>query len=83
MSKILAVDYDREILDLLREAIEPLGHEISLATDGLEAMRKAEQENPDLVLLDLEMPGLDGFEVCSRLKSIPGLKEVPIVFLSM
>ena len=83
MSKILAVDDDREILDLLRQAIKPLGHEIFFATDGLEAVRKAEQENPDLVLLDLELPGLDGFEVCSRLKSLPGLREVPIIFLSM
>ena len=83
MSKILVVDDDPGILDLLREAIEPLGHEISFATDGLEAVTKAEKENPDLILLDLELPGLDGFEVCTRLKSVPGLKDVPIIFLSM
>jgi signal transduction histidine kinase len=52
------------------------------ATSGIEALKLAESEVPDLILLDIQMPELDGFEVCERLKKIPTLKDIPVIFLT-
>jgi len=80
-NKILVVDDDSDILDFL---IELLQDEISVsfASDGPKALELAKLHNPDLILLDVMMPGMDGFEVCRRLKTDPDVKHIPVVFLT-
>jgi sigma-B regulation protein RsbU (phosphoserine phosphatase) len=79
--RVLIVDDARPNLDLL---VEGLGsdHRLSVATSGEAALQIAARTPPDLVLLDIVMPGLDGYEVCRRLRQLPATAEVPIMFLS-
>jgi len=58
------------------------GYEISEAVDGEEGMKKVKEEKPDLVLLDLILPGIDGFEVLSKMKEDPALASIPVIILS-
>jgi CheY-like chemotaxis protein len=58
------------------------GHEVSVASGGKEGLEKAEQEKPDLILLDVMMPEMDGYETCRRLKANPATAAIPVVFLS-
>ena len=67
-AKILVVDDEHSLVDLVRSYLEAEGHRVSVAFDGYSALRIAEQERPDVVVLDLMMPGLDGIEVCRRLR---------------
>ncbi len=82
MATILAIDDDWELIEFLCTALEPLGHELLTAGDGLAALEIVKRQIPDLVLLDVNLPGIDGYEVCARLKSIPDFATVPILFLS-
>jgi CheY-like chemotaxis protein len=68
-------------LDILVEGLKS-DHKLSLALDGEMALQIAARTPPDLVLLDIVMPGLDGYEVCRRLRQMPETAEVPIMFLS-
>lgn len=79
---ILVVDDNELNRDLLRRNLEPEGYQIVLATNGVEAMELAAVERFDLVLLDLLMPEMDGFSVLQHMKSIPLLRDVPIVVVS-
>ena len=79
--RVLLVDDVKSNLDVLVEALK--GHYLlSLAVDGESALRSIAQNPPDLVLLDLMMPRLDGYEVCKRLRADPATRELPIIFLS-
>ncbi len=80
--KILLVDDTPENLALLMETLEPAGYQIFVATSGEKALEIAPKIEPDLILLDIMMPGLDGYETCERLKKDPSLKDIPIIFLS-
>lgn len=80
--KILLVDDASPNLAVLSAALEPEGYEILAASDGAMALKVAALARPDLVLLDVVMPGLDGFETCRRLKAIEGMAEVPVIFLT-
>lgn len=77
--RILVVDDDPEILSLLRRGLTYEGYVVEEASDGKEALAKALQSSPDLVVLDVMMPGLDGLEVCDRLRQA---NDVPILMLS-
>lgn len=77
--RILVVDDDPEILSLLRRGLTYEGYVVEEASDGKEALAKALQWSPDLVVLDVMMPGLDGLEVCDRLRQAD---DVPILMLS-
>lgn len=81
-SKILVVDDDREIIGLLTLILSSENYEVFPADSGELALECALSIRPDLILLDIKMPGIDGFEVCTRLKSYPELKEIPVIFLS-
>ena len=79
--RVLLVDDARSSLDVLVEALQ--GHHLlSVALDGESALRSIAHSPPDLVLLDLMMPRLDGYEVCKRLRAQPATRELPIIFLS-
>ena len=77
--KILVVDDDTNICELLRLYLTKEGHQVTVANDGEEGLEKFNQVKPDMVLLDVMMPGEDGFAVCRRIRS---LTEAPILFLS-
>ena len=84
MSKdfILVVEDDEDILQLLRYNLEASGYEVATAMDGLDALEKARKQPPKLVLLDLMLPGMDGFDVCKELKKTPETSNVPIIMLT-
>ena len=79
---MLLVDDDPVIVRLLEVNFRLEGFEVDTAASGIEAVEKARADRPDLVLLDVMMPGVDGWEACRRLREAPGLADVPIVFLS-
>ena len=79
---MLLVDDDPVIVRLLEVNFRLEGFEVDTATSGIEAVEKARADRPDLVLLDVMMPGVDGWEACRRLREAPGLADVPVVFLS-
>jgi len=79
--RVLLVDDAKSNLDILVEGLKS-DHKLSLALNGESALQVASRTPPDLVLLDIVMPGLDGYEVCRRLREMPETAEVPIMFLS-
>src|SRR6266498_1399943 len=81
-ARILVVDDDQVIQQLLKVNLELEGYEVEVASDGEEALRSFGAFQPNLVLLDIMMPKLDGWEVSRRLKNRPGAGTVPIVLLS-
>jgi DNA-binding response OmpR family regulator len=81
-ARILVVDDDRVIQQLLKVNLELEGYAVEVADDGEEALAQFELFRPDLVVLDIMMPRLDGWEVCRRLKSDTDSARVPIVLLS-
>jgi CheY-like chemotaxis protein len=81
-AKLLIVDDKTANLDLLREMLAPLGHQIFFATSGAKALSIVPSVLPDLVLLDVMMPEMDGFETCCRFKDDPALSEIPVVFVT-
>lgn len=80
--KVLLVDDEADILELLRYHLEREGIAVTVASNGLEAVDAAVREHPDLVVLDIMMPGMDGVEVCGQLRRTPGLEDVLIAFLT-
>ncbi|MDD3444849.1 MAG: diguanylate cyclase [Zavarzinia sp.] len=78
---ILIVDDDPAIVQLLGEMLKPFG-EIRFALSGEQALAITTSFTPDLILLDINMPGVNGLDVCRRLKANPGLREVPIIFVT-
>ena len=79
---VLIVDDVPDNLALLHDALDAAGYTVLVATDGASALQRAAQAEPDIVLLDAVMPGLDGFEVARRLKAGPETAHIPIVFMT-
>lgn len=82
MATILVVDDEEPILELLRFNLEKEGYLVCAAKDGAEALERVEKEHPDLVVLDLMLPGMDGLEVCRRIRLIPKYQQIPIIMLT-
>lgn len=82
MPRVLVVDDDKVIQQLLEVNLELEGYEVVKASNGEEALKMVQDIRPDLILLDVMMPKLDGREVCRRIKSDPLTAETPIIFLS-
>ncbi len=84
MVRVLAVDDDPIILRLLQLNLELEGHEVLTAADGRSGLDAVRRERPDLVLLDVMMPNLDGFQVCAEVRADPdpAIAAIPIVMLS-
>jgi two-component system, OmpR family, alkaline phosphatase synthesis response regulator PhoP len=80
--KLLLVDDEQDILEFLTYNLRKEGYHVTSATNGDEALAIARREQPDLVLLDVMMPGLDGIEVCRELRQMPGMSDVLIAFLT-
>ncbi len=81
-NRILLVDDEEDILEMIRYNLEKEGFEIETANNGKEAIEKAKKFNPNLVLLDVMMPEMDGIETCLAIKDIDGLKNTMIAFLT-
>nr|WP_139240457.1 response regulator [Geitlerinema sp. PCC 9228] len=79
---ILLVDDDASNLFLLEEILQAEGYEVVSASSGYQALEFAQKSLPELIVLDIMMPGMDGFEVCQHLRNTPSLQTVPIIFLT-
>ena len=82
MPKILIVDDDVTITDLMQSLVKMEGHEATIVNDSLQAVEVARSVQPDLITLDLMMPGLTGFEVCQLLHQDPEFSNTPIIIIS-
>ena len=81
-SVVLVVDDNPENLRVLREMLADQGCAVRVARDGHQALRSVEESAPDMILLDIHMPELDGYEVCRRLKADARFQDIPVIFLS-
>ena len=82
MVRILVVDDEEDIRRISMKILERAGHEVDTASDGEEGLIKATTLKPDLIVLDLMMPGMSGLEVCKLLKMRSDTKHIPIIILS-
>jgi len=80
--KIMAVDDERHIVRLIQVNLERSGFQVVTAFDGPDALKKVESDRPDLIVLDVMMPRMDGFEVLKRLQANPETREIPIIMLT-
>jgi DNA-binding response OmpR family regulator len=82
MAKILIAEDERDIRDLITFTLGFAGYEVVAAANGEEAVNLARQEIPDLVLMDVRMPRMTGYEACAAMKADAKLKDIPVIFLS-
>jgi two-component system alkaline phosphatase synthesis response regulator PhoP len=82
MIKILVVDDDPDIIEILRYNLSLAGYQVKTAFNGKEAVKKAKLFLPEIILLDIMMPEMDGIEACTQIKSLPSLNKTMIIFLS-
>jgi two-component system alkaline phosphatase synthesis response regulator PhoP len=80
--RILAVDDERSIVRLVQVNLERQGYRVKTAFDGQEALAKVQAEPPDLIVLDVMMPFMDGFEVLRELKKSPATRDIPVIMLT-
>jgi len=80
--KILIIDDEQDLVKLVKEILELENFQVSSACDGEEGLRKANREIPDLILLDIKMPGVNGFQVLERLKTDKVTSHIPVVMLT-
>jgi signal transduction histidine kinase len=79
---ILIVDDTPANLSVLVDTLSEAGYQLMVAEDGEDALAQTTHTKPDLILLDVMMPGLDGFETCARLKAAPGTRDIPVIFMT-
>lgn len=79
---ILAVDDSPVITEMIRDAFEVRGYKVLTAEDGVQALKISLEEHPDLIIADVSMPGMDGWELCSQIRSNPFTSFIPFIFLS-
>ena len=78
----MVVDDERDIRDVLSSFLEEKGYEVILASNGEEALELVERVNPQVILLDVNMPGIDGIETCRRLKAAEKSRSIPIIMIT-
>lgn len=83
MKKILVVDDEKDVRDLVRRILTRGGFEVITALDGKEGLAKVYSEAPDLMILDINMPVMDGWEVCRKIRGDPLYKHLPIIMLTV
>ncbi|MDD2920813.1 MAG: response regulator [Anaerolineales bacterium] len=82
MARILIAEDEPDIRDLVAFTLRFAGHDVTPTANGEEAFQQASQVMPDLILMDVRMPKMTGYEACRAIKADPGLKDIPVVFLS-
>ena len=80
--RVLLVDDDTDFRTVMQEVLDTSGYVPAGAVDGTEGLAQAERLPPDVILLDIRMPGLNGYEVCRRLKQNPATAAIPVIFLT-
>ena len=81
-TKILVVDDEPDIVRVVARIMESCDYEVVTAQDGFEALGAAQVEKPDVIILDLNLPGMNGFEVCHRLRTTEATRAIPIVMMT-
>lgn len=82
MAHILVAEDERDIRELINFTLTYAGHQVTQASNGVEALELAPKVKPDLIMMDVRMPKMTGYEACRQIKQIEELKNVPVVFLS-
>ncbi len=82
MPKILIIDDEQDLVEITQMALEFNGHDVVSANDGAAGLALASTTKPDIILLDVMMPVMNGYEVCEKLKTDPQLKKIPVIMLS-
>ncbi len=82
MTKILIAEDERDIRELVSLTLQFGGFTVVQAANGVEAVEQTQKELPDLILMDVRMPKMTGYDACRRIKSMPELRDIPVVFLS-
>lgn len=82
MPKILIVEDDKFLRELIVAKLSKENYDVVAAVDGEEGIKKVKEEKPDLILLDLILPGIDGFEVLSQIKNDPSVAHIPVIIVS-
>jgi CheY-like chemotaxis protein len=82
MAKILIAEDEPDIRDLITFTLRFAGHEVVAVSNGAEALEAALREVPDLILMDIRMPKMTGYEACAQIKKEPAVQHIPVVFLS-
>ncbi|MFC1754890.1 response regulator [Thermoproteota archaeon] len=80
--KILVVDDEDRLVEMVKIRLEVAGYQVITASDGKQGLQKAKSDKPDLILLDIMMPEIDGFEVSKQLKEAESTKKIPIIMLT-
>ena len=80
--KILCIDDEPAILNIIKKRLESRHYEVLTASNGLSGIQQAKESKPDIILLDILMPGMDGHETCKRLKADEVTKGIPVIFFS-
>lgn len=81
--KILVVDDHQEMIELLQDSFQLRGYDVVTARNGQDALARVYQEKPDLILLDVMMPLIDGFELCRTLKQNPETQRIPVILITV
>jgi CheY-like chemotaxis protein len=82
MPRILVVDDEPDIVRVVVRILEARGHQLTCAHDGFEALEKIAEQKPDLIILDLQLPRMDGFETCRRIRSNEATRHIPIIMMT-
>ena len=82
MARILVVDDEIDIVRMVAKVLGARGHQVEAGRDGVEAVLRIRRAPPDLVLVDAGLPGVDGLEVCRRIKADPATRDVPVIMLT-
>jgi DNA-binding response OmpR family regulator len=82
MKKILIIEDEKNIVTSLKMYLEHSGYEVEVADNGLDGIKKGQEISPDLILLDLVLPRVNGYTVCKSLKETSGTKNIPIIIMS-
>ncbi|HEX2896458.1 MAG TPA: response regulator [candidate division Zixibacteria bacterium] len=81
-AKVMVVDDEPEITEIVETFLTEAGYKVAVANSGSEAIKKAKEFKPDVILLDIMMPGMDGYAVCQQLKKEPHFGNTPVIFLT-
>jgi CheY-like chemotaxis protein len=82
MAHILVAEDERDIRELINFTLMYAGHQVTQAANGAEALELAPKVKPNLIMMDVRMPKMTGYEACRQMKLIPEIKDVPVIFLS-
>lgn len=81
--KVLVVDDEKDFIRVIKQTLTDAGYEVIVAFNGKEALEKVREEAPDLMVLDINMPQMGGYEVCKKLRQDPLYKRIPIIMLTV